>query len=251
MSRLVENLKRSAESAVPAMGFRAASAADKVPKLLLVVGLTRPDVSTARELVESGADALLVHATDSKALAEVAQAAGKAPCGVVLKETSNAQLSALKKSGCDFVVFSPGSSPVSWLQEEGMGKVLRVPSSADMASLRGLDRLPIDVVLVDQGDEQEFISVQFLMACYFLRDALRKPLLAAVPTRVSTGDVRALWEAGVDGLVVEALGDKVRELRQAADGLPVRAGRRGVKEVPVLPRLEVAALSEAEEEEEQ
>jgi hypothetical protein len=83
---------------------------------------------------------------------------------------------------------------------------------------------------------------------------LSKPLLVLVPPGVTAGELAALWEAGVRGVVVKA-GEEglVAGIRQMLDKLPVPTGGKRNKAGPLLPRMggEMGVVSEEEEEEEE
>lgn len=250
MSRLVEKLKSVSGASAPSLGFRAA-AATRGPHLLLLARLGASDGKLAADLAEAGADALLMQGSSVASLQGSSGRARNVPCGVLMHQAGEDQLPALRKAGCDFMVMSAAAAPVSWLREEGMGRVLRVLATADMGQLRGVDHIGVDAILLEPEEESGFVTVQFLMASHFLSEALRQPVLASAPASASVDDVRALWEAGVSGVVMEIDVDKVKELRRFIDSLPARPRRRGHREDALLPRLSRALAPQEEEEEEE
>lgn len=249
MSKLAQKLKGVAESASPAMGFRPAAMATKPRGPLLVAVLARPDVKSAKAALDAGADVLLAKTADPRLLAEIAGAAGGSPLGIEALAADKVDMSALKEAGCDFVVFSTAAAPAGWLRLEDMARVPRVTPSVEATALRGLDRIAIDAVLLDNNADDEFVSVQFVMTAHFLTAAVGKPVMAMLPAAASAEDIAALWDAGVDAMVAEAAAARLRELRKSIASLPPRSRKKGGKETALLPRISVEPEPPPEEEE--
>ena len=78
----------------------------------------------------------------------------------------------------------------------------------------------------DGGEAGEPIAWHHLMLFQRLANLLSKPLLVPVPLNITAGELKALWEAGVDGVVVEAGAEPpaggLKELRQAIGKLTFR-----------------------------
>jgi hypothetical protein len=86
---------------------------------------------------------------------------------------------------------------------------------------------------------------------------LTKPLLVCVAAKVTGSELKALWEAGVSGVVLEAgpeeTQDKIKKLRQIIDNLEFPVTRRREKIQPRLSyssREQGTVTTEEEEEEE-
>lgn len=248
MNKLVQKLKGVAESAAPAMGFRPASIATKSRGPLLVAVLAHPDAKSAKAAIDAGADAVLAKTSDTKVVSDVVDSGRDVPFGIDAAGAEGVDLPALKEAGCDFVVFSPATAPASWLRVEGLARVARVSPAADATSLRGLDRVGVDAVLLDKDADDDFVSVQFVMTGYYLVGALGKPVMAMLPSGATTDEVAALWDAGVDGIVAEAAPARLKDLRKAIASLPPRSRKKGGREIALLPRISAEAEPPAEEE---
>ncbi|MFC1919770.1 hypothetical protein ACFLWX_03155 [Chloroflexota bacterium] len=234
MSKLVDKLKTTAEGAVPAIGFRVTAKSVKPAPILLIA-----KVAGGRgidDVAKSGVDAVLFAKSDSGKMQDVVTKAGDIPCGVILGNVNGGEIAELKESGCDFLVSSPVDAPVSVLKEEGLGKILRIPVSLEMSTIRGIGRIGADAILLVRDEEKDYITIQFLMACHFMGDAVRKPLMAEVPAGIGSDDITVLWEAGVDGLVIESSGKRLKELRKVINSLPSAAKRRRGGEAALIPR---------------
>jgi hypothetical protein len=165
----------------------------------------------------------------------------------------------MMKVGCDFVVFPATNTPLAVLQNDEVGKILEVEASLNEGLLRAANELPIDAVLI-VGEEREdyFLTWQHLMLFQRFADLLTKPLLVSIPSKVTAGELQALWEAGVDSVVVEVGAgqpqDRLKELRQIIDKLAFPSPRRREKVEALLPHIgrepDIATTEEEEEEEE-
>ena len=155
------------------------------------------------------------------------------------------------EAGCDFVVFPAASASLEILQDKKLGKILEVEPSLEPGLLKAVDDLPADAVLVagEQGKEH-FITWHHLMLFRRCANLLTKPLLVSVPSDVTAGELQALWEAGVGGVVVEAA-EKLTKLRQIIDKLTLPSPGKRRKAEPLVPHIpgETGAVSEEEEEE--
>jgi len=86
---------------------------------------------------------------------------------------------------------------------------------------------------------------------------LTKPLLVSVPSNVTVNELQPLWEAGVDGVVVEVgVGQPVeglKGLRRTIDNLAFPSQRKRGKAEALLPYVspEASMVTEEEEEEEE
>jgi hypothetical protein len=137
------------------------------------------------------------------------------------------------------------------LHEEGMGRIVEVTPSLPDGLIRATAQLPIDVVLI--GGEPS-LSVQRLMLCQHLANLVHKPLVALAPLGMSPEDIKALWETGLAGVVVQAAGDAgegLSGLRQAVEALPLSRRKRSEKAEVLLPYFGGEELTEVEEEEEE
>ena len=134
--------------------------------------------------------------------------------------------------------------------DEKVGRVLQIGLSLDDGLLRTVNDLPVDAVLAGGEAPGDSLDWQSLMQLQRLSNLLSKPLLVAVPAKLTEVEIKALWEAGVDGVIagVEGAGG-LPELRRIIDGLPSRSARRRGKSEAILPRLSPQASAADEEEE--
>jgi hypothetical protein len=224
-----------------------------VPKILLIASL---EAGAAENLAAhlDGADAVLIRFNKApfteKTIKKIASSLSDTPWGLYLADNNK------KAAEADFMIFPAASQVTDVPGNEKTGKILEVESSTDDGILRAVNDLPVDAVLVaDTFKDNSSLVWHQLMKLQHLANMLRKPLIVQVPAGVNEKELKVLWDAGVDGIVVEidAVGAKgLKELRQAIDKLPPRSGRKREKVDVLLPRTpgETPAPATPDEEEE-
>lgn len=257
MSRLIEEFKKASKTETPAMGFRTARSAAPVPKILLIASLEAKAIKSQADRL-GGAHAALIRfggaGLTAKSTQTIVSSLPDIPWGFYLGDDDGKKAATLIKAGADFVVF-PAVSPVSTAPgDDKTGRVLQVESSMDDGLLRAVNDMPVDAVLVaDTYENGSPLVWHQLMIYQHLANFISKPLIVPVPVVVAEVELRALWEAGADGVLVEtadAGADGLKTLRQAIDNLPPRSARKRGKAEALLPRLPGETGAEPPDEEE-
>jgi len=260
MSIFIDKLNRFSRAESQPIGFRVTQPVSPKLKIQLVA-------SVAQETVESlagymaGADARLLRISETssgaRTLNKVSQAHSDIPWGGRLECSRLGDIKKILKAGCDFVVFPATNTPLAIPQNDEAGKILEVEASLSEGLLRAVNELPIDAVLI-AGEQREdyFLTWQHLMLFRRFADLLTKPLLVSIPSNVTAGELEALWEAGVEGLVIEVTvgqpQDRLKELRQVIDKLSFPTPRKRERVEPSLPRTnQESGMTTTEEEEEE
>ena len=240
MSQFISKLTLASQGGPQPIGFKAGQPVPPRPRMLLVASLAQANVDSVADYV-AGADAGLLRISrlgaDTKVLQEYSEAVPDIPWGGWLRDISRREMSQMKRIGCDFVVFPAGAS-LAILQNDEVGKILEVEASFDEGLLRTIDELPVDAVLIageQKGDY--FLTWQHLMRFWRFTSLLAKPLLVSVPSTVVADELQMLWEAGVDGVIVEAGVGGLKDLRQAVDKLTFPLQRRRRKAEALLPYI--------------
>jgi hypothetical protein len=259
MSKFIDTLKRVSQVGLQPMGFRAAQGVSQKPRMLLVATLAQVDIGRLADWV-AGADAGLLPiaklSSGAKTLQQMCQAMPDIPWGGWLGDIGREGIGEVVEAGGDFVVFPAANTSLAILQDEKLGKVLEVEPELDPGLLKAIDDLPVDAVLI--GGEQEkdyFLTWHHLMLFRRCAGLLSKPLLVSAPSDVAANELQALWEAGVNGVVVTAgVGrpeGRLAELHQMIDKLTLPSPGKRQKVEPLLPRIggEPGIVSEEEEEE--
>ncbi len=260
MSRFIDKLNQVSRVMPQSMGFRKAQPVSEKPKILLIAGLTGASAGGLTDYVV-GADAGLLPipklSSGAKTLREMSQAVPDIPWGGWLRNIEKGEIKQMVKAGCDFVVFPAANTPLTLLQNDEIGKILEIESSLSEGLLRAANELPIDAVLIttEQGGEY-FLTWHHLMLFQRFAGLLTKHLLASIPSNVTANELQALWEAGVDGVVIEVSvgqpADRLKKLRQVIDKLAFPSQRKRGKVEALLPYIgsEASIVTEEEEEEE-
>jgi hypothetical protein len=222
MSKFITKLERIWKGKAQPIGFGVQAKA-KSPPMAVIAIIPQGEPQRAALAVETGVDALLIPIEtlneQGKALSQVISAAGNIPWGVWIKGVSKGDIKWLIERGCDFLVFSADEVPAVLLVEEGIGKVLEVEPSLSDSLVRTIALLPIDAVLLT---ENEPLTIRRLMDYERLASLGNKPLLLALPSRISEGDLEGLWEAGVRGVVVRAEQQILSQVKEAIQALPLK-----------------------------
>lgn len=260
MSRLLDKLNQVSRAAPQPVGFRTSQPPPPKPRMLLIASLAEANIDSLADYM-AGADAGLLRipklTSAAKTLQKIAQAIPDIPWGGWLADSAQEGTKQIAKIGGDFVVFPAASTPLALLQDEKIGKVLEVEPSLSEGSLRSVNDLSIEAVLIASGEQGEssFLTWQHLILFQRFANMLTKPLLVSIPAKVTSAELQALWEAGVDGVVVEVeIGqpDRLKETRQIIDKLTFSSRRKRGKIEPSLPYVsrETGVAEEEEEEEE-
>ena len=255
MSKLIDKLKQASQGSPQPMGFGTSRSAKMKPGMILIASLNQANADGLADYM-SGADAGLWHissASQIKTLQKASKSIPDLPWGWWLDSDAEKDLEKLLKLGDDFVVF-PIDASLALPQDDKLGRVLLIDSSLNASLLRAIDTLPVNAVLVKSGQDSR-LTWQDLAFFSLLSSVLTKPLLAGTPSTISNDELQSLWEAGVDGIVIEVEVDKpagkVNELRQLIDGLSYSKSRKRGKVEPLIPYLksDTGVTSEDEEEE--
>jgi hypothetical protein len=231
MSQLIEKFQKASSGGAVPLGFRAARTDAPVPRLLLIAGLTGTVPDNPGGYI-AGADAVMVRmaeAPSEKTLQKMAASLASVPWGLYLEDASNGPIEKAGEFGLDFVVFSTAGRVAAAPRDKKVGKVLEVESAMDDGLLRAINELPVDGMLISDGPESGPLLWHQLMIYQHLADLFPKPLIVPVPVDFSADELKAIWEAGVDGILVAADVGKpggFNELRQAIDTLPPRTARK-------------------------
>jgi hypothetical protein len=257
MSELIEKIKKQSETPQVQMGFRRALPASKPPSILLIARVKIDETGSALKNIE-GADAVLLDSPDleltAKNLAKIVKTLGNVPWGLFLEESKD-KAESLENAGMDFAVVSPESPVGSAPKNEKTGKIIQLESSMDDGLLRSLNDLPVDAVLATDSFEGNGLSYHQLMILRYMAMLVAKPLLVPVPSAITKDELKALWDAGIEAVVVTVdvtKDENLKDLHEIAAALPKRTPPKGRKVDVFLPRAgEAKAAPPPEEEEEE
>ena len=157
----------------------------------------------------------------------------------------------MKEPGADFLVFSSQGTEASILKTEP-GKVLEIDMNLPDSQMRSVDFLPVDALLLPFSGKGTSLTVQNLMAYQRIDLLVTKPLLGYVPAKISSENLRLLWEAGLDGVVIkgdELTPKEIERLQEAIKSFPPHRGEKRRADA-LLPSLASTIPEEPEDESE-
>jgi len=241
MSRLVDKIKKQSEQLPAPMGFRRALPQEAAPSILLIAKVNAVSAGTITENIP-GADAILFSDEAGRLTAGLLKKITKTlqgvPAGIFLEESKETP-SALEETGCDFVVMSLLTPLNAMPKKETTGKLLHVDSSMDDGLLRAINDLPADAALVtDSFGEGDALVWHHLMLLRHLALLISKPLIVLVPAGITENELKALWDAGIEAVVVPvdiSKGENLKELHETAAKLPRRTPKKPAKINVFLP----------------
>ncbi len=259
MSKLIDRLVQTSETVSLPMGFRTIQRVPAKPKMTLIARIeATADTMQLADYCSSVDAAIIATASISqKTATEISRALPDTTWGLWLEGKNRQPLNTLVNAGADFFIMPLDSEP-DLVDIETTGKILLVESSLSEGLIRTINELPINAVLLADGEgEKSAVTWHQLMLCQRFADLLSKPLLLTVPESVSSAELKALWDTGVDGIVITVKtvkqAEKLKELRQATDKLDFTARPR--KKVAVLlphtREVTTATTPDVEEEDEE
>lgn len=229
MSKLIKKLHQVSESAIPPMGFKLSSAST-VRKMLIIASVAQIKTKTATQPSGLEVDAMLIQSQsikeEIKNLTRMAGKLGDTPLGIWFESMAEIDVEELNGTGIDFLVFTASQAPAAILQAD-IGKVMKIDLNIDDNLINTIDQLPIDAVLIDFRENKGSLDIIQLMNCHRLAGLTSKPILVATQQELAKQDIKSLWEAGVNGVIVEVK----EENRQSLDNLS-----RVIKDLPPVTR---------------
>ncbi len=262
MSKFIDKLNRLIRNEPQPMGFRAKQPTTPKSKIQLVATLAQEQAESLAGRVaraDAGIIRILNPAEGAETIQKLSQANPDIPWGGWLENGGQETIEQMTKPGYDFIVFSAAKTALTIIENTGVGKILEIEPSINEGLLRAANELPIDAVLIASEQKEEYtLTWQNLMLFQHFARLLSKPLLVFIPAKVTGAELKALWESGVTGVVLEVRSkesqDSIEKLRDVIDKLEFPATRRRERrEISLLAgtgREQTKVATEVEEEEE-
>lgn len=252
MSKFAEKLQRVYRGSATAMGFRKSDETES-PALLFIANLTKMGAAEANALAATGIDGGIVGAKglSAKSFKELTKAMGDVPLGCSVESTEKEAIAKSIDLGCDFAVFGL-KTPIEAINKDGLVRVLRIEPSLDAGIVRAINGLPIEIDAILISSDEPAITIERLLIYQRFTDLLNKPLLVSVSSTITADELRGLFQAGVNGVVLPETvsADALTYLKKSAAGLS-RTARGKTKAAAILPRVSGELETEVEEEEEE
>jgi hypothetical protein len=257
MSKFIERLNEALHPAPLPMGFNRKPAESRRKARILLIAAPDKTYSDGVADMVNGADAVLLPVDSIPGAGDATvKAIPNVPCGESLTSGDAPKLEAISKNGCDFIIFRADKMGLDILQYEKMGKILGVDAQIEDGILRTVNTLPVDAIFIrHEGSEPSYFTWHDLMVFRRFTDFVSKPIMVAVTAPLTEKEILALWEAGVDAMVVAtgpgAAGETLKKLRQEIDKVTFPAQRRVSKREAIVPHIIPEAPKEEKEDEEE
>ena len=257
MSKFIDRLNKLSRGETQTMGFTSRQTASPKPKIQLVARLAAESAESLSGHL-AGADAGLLGISKSASCSETLQTLSKSLPDVIwggwLQGGSGAEIKNLTEAGFDFIAFSANSTLTVKKDADKTGRMLELDASLSDGLLRTVNGLLVDAVLITgEGKENQALTWQRMMIIRRLADSLTKPLLVPVSSQVTSVELEALWEAGIDAVVIEIDAkqpeDRLMKLRQEVNKTEF-SSRRSRRADTLVPRTGQPSGKKADEEDE-
>jgi hypothetical protein len=217
-SALIKLLRAAGRARPRTLGFgRDRDEGKTPPAMVLVAQVDGLDAAAARAAVAAGASAVAFKvgpeavgglAEGSSALKDAISACGDAVPGLVFgpdAELTSDLPERLSGAGVDFVVAPVQRTPAAFLVAESIAKVPSVDASQPAALIRALGDMDVDALCVAPPRRRRNaaeLTVYDLMHYKGVAELARPPILVLAEQAIRPGDLQALRDVGVDGLVL-------------------------------------------------
>ena len=118
-----------------------------------------------------------------------------------------------------------------------MGRVVGIPMNMEDSLVRTVNELPVDAVIINSPGTAP-LTWGDLMRFRCLGDWINKPLLVVVPAPLTAGEIKGLWDAGIDALVVSLTAENqaaFQALRTTLNETVLTAKRKWMKARAIVP----------------
>jgi hypothetical protein len=244
MSKLADVIRRSQRIESAPMGFGAARPA---PKATMVVGYVADDVAGAEKGAGAGAEVVVLRSSKEVTAADAEKlkaAAGSAVVGL-WGPVGSGQADELQKTGIDFVIFDPDTTPATALLNDDLGYVCVLPAEPDELLLRSLEPLGLDGLYLSDLPSPLTVSRQIELTR--VAAFAHKPLICPAKAEAAKDELQCLRGAGAVVLLVSGAAEGVMQLKETVLSLPVRRQRREERAVVSLPRGAAPAAPEEDD----
>lgn len=232
MSKLIEIIRKLGEQSQQPLGFGALTGrSGPAPTLALIGTATAADVGAEMEAVEGDVvDAVILEADGSNSIGDHNGMDGVV-WGVGPGALSNKDVESLVAAGCDFFVIDPNTAPAAIVSQTDVATLVTLQESPDRETAAALRGLGVNGSLSRPPAELTQIAFRDLVAIQRMGAPVGGATLVECPLSVSTADLAALRDAGVDGVVVPlSEPERVSEIAGKIRELPPRKRSSGTRE---------------------
>ena len=228
MSKLIEIIRKLGQQSQQPLGFGAlAGRSEEAPTLALIGTATAADVGAEMEAIESDiVDAVILEANCPVSVGGQDGMDGVV-WGVGPGALSNEDVESLVSAGCDFFVIDPETAPAGLVSQADAAMIVTLNEPADRETAVALRELGVSGSLSRPPADLQDIAYRDLVAIRRTAASVGGIVMVEAPAKVSTTDLAALRDAGVDCVVVELSdAERVSDIAAKIRELPPRK-RRG------------------------
>ena len=238
MSKFLDSLEKISINAPLPLGF-GVRREQRPPGMALIVQISSDYDSVCEGVSDLSPEAVLLSGIDDlAALKKIAPGLPSIPWGLSPGTITEDSVNGFKEAGCDMLAFGLADTPVSAINSDEMARVLCLDPSADERQLRAINPLPVDVVLIDVTSQSGTWTLGDLTNITAISSRVNKYILVSISEPPGAKDLKALRDAGVHGLVVDAGSvsmDSLSKLKSDLQEMPrPQPGRKG-RTAAVLP----------------
>lgn len=234
MSKLIDLISKLGQQSAQPIGFGALTGRVEAAPTVALIGST--SVSGLEASLNSGlpdgVDAILLSGDEVKSVLELSKsgAVDDLIWGLSAGSVSAGDLDESIEAGCDFVLLEPGS-PASVVGKPDLGTIIVTAEPVDRQTGAALRSLKVHGSLNTSDVESNGLDFNALVEIVKVGASVGGAMFVSVNKRMSTADLTAMRDAGVDGLVVP-LGDTelVEQTVESIRDMPARrkSGARGL-----------------------
>lgn len=242
MSKLVDRLDRVSRGVTRSLGFSIQTNQEPIPTLVLVASLEGVSKKEIGAIAKTKPDAVVISssALGTDDLESHLKPLDGSIWGISVDHPDRDILQKYRDTKCDFIVFGIEGMRVDFLGDDACARVLRVPANLEEYELRGLEDLPIDIVILHLEGATDSLTLRHILSISNVRSATGRYMLLEWGGELSTTELEHLREIGVDGIVIKVgnvSASIVSALRETIDLLPPRKNKGEHRPVAVLPRM--------------
>ncbi len=219
MSKLIEIVRKLGQQSRQPLGFGAlASRAEESPTLALIGMASARNVAENMSAIEGGVvDAVILDSGGVNSIEDCAEIE-KLVWGVGPGTLNNEDVEKLTSYGCDFFVIDPATAPAAIVSQTDVATIVTLREPADRETSLALRELGVNGSLSRPPADMEEIAYRDLVEIRRMGASVGGVLMVEAPAKLTTADLTALRDAGVDGVVVplsesERVSDLARKIR--------------------------------------
>jgi len=253
MSKLIQTIEHVGKSIPAPMGFVRSARSQEAPQVLVIASTNHWQKSTDI-ISDAKPDALLLNIEHKsfETLIKTGVPSPETPWGLVINESASTDFTALKASGCDFIVLKTLDIPVSQLQDDNLGRILQVPKDLEKEEAHALEDLPIDAVYLAEPASLP-ISLQDLMVLSAFRNEIPKPVILSVSEVPSVWEMECLRNIGIECVLIDFdshNSQSIVDLKTIIKGLPKRKARND-KLTATLPEAVLGSIDDQDDQDDE